>query len=75
MGVDMEKKNTKEILLSLKCIHPSVTLSSEEGFIQIGEIVHQAADMIESLAYENEEAKKQIAYLDSLLREAFPIKP
>lgn len=74
MGVKM-KKSADELLLSLRSIHRDVTLGDEQGFIPLGDIVHEAADMIEMLTHANEAKEKKIADLDSLLREIFPIKP
>jgi len=75
MEGDMETKTTEELLLSLRYIHQGVTLSDEQGFVPVGDIAHQAADKIEALMNANKEKEKEIARLDSLLREAFPIKP
>lgn len=71
----MEEKDVIAMLTSLRCIHPHASFGTEEGFVQIGDISHRAADMIEALAYANKAQEEKIADLESLLREAFPIRP
>jgi len=45
--------------------------------VPIGDIAHQAADKIDALinANKEKEKEKEIVRLNSLLREAFPIRP
>jgi hypothetical protein len=71
----MTEKEIQDLLLSLRRIHRELVVGTEGGFIPVGDIAHQAADMIESLANAKAEKEKEAAHLDSLLREAFPIRP
>lgn len=59
---------------ALRLIDRDAKVTTEREFLPVGELMHEAAETIEKLEKKNQEKTKEIAELEALLREAFPIR-